>query len=279
MVDSRLARGALAHGLLYLFLIVYGIVSLAPLLWLLATSISPSTINVYAWPPRLPIPPTAAHYREILGVFPVLRWLVNSLGVAAATVLLTLATCSLAGFGLARLRFPGRTAVFYAILGTMMMPFTVVLVPLFLTAGSLHLTNDYGGLVVPFGAGAFAIFLFRQAFLQIPAELEDAARIDGCSTLQMYLRVMLPLVRPTAAVVAIFTFYSSWNNFIWPLVTVNDDSLVTLPLGLAQLQGQLYGNWFQIAAGSVFMLVPVLVLFFAAQRHFIQGLSAGAVKG
>jgi ABC-type glycerol-3-phosphate transport system permease component len=269
-----------SNGAAYLVLIVYSVISIVPFIWLLSSSLKPLSANVYSWPPEfIPRPPTLMHYQDLFSIYPFLRFTLNSFGVAAAHVLTNVVLGSMAGYALARLHFPGRELIFYAILATMTMPATVVIVPLFVTAADLGITDSYLGLILPTAVGGFSIFLFRQAFRQVPGEIEDAARVDGASSLQIYARIMFPLVRPTIATVAVFTFYGSWNEFLWPLVILQNDARYTLPLGLAQLQGQLYGNWFQLAAGSVVMMVPVLIIFFGAQRHFVAGLTAGATKG
>jgi putative chitobiose transport system permease protein len=279
--DSRLLRTVHASETLahYGFLTALCILAIGPFVYLLLTSLQPPSANPFAWPPELPWPPTLQNYSAVLIDYAFPLYALNSLIVAGGTVVLNVLFTSLAGFALARLHFPGRQLIFYAMLTTLTLPFTIIFVPLFVTASRLHLTNSFWGAILPFAVDGFSIFLFRQAFLQIPMDLEDAARMDGANTLQIYWQVMVPLVRPTVATVMVFSFNGAWNNFLWPLAILKKDTLYTMPLGLARLQGLLYGNQYQLAAGSVLVMLPVIIVYLLAQRNFVRGLMGGATKG
>ena len=176
------------------------------------------------------------------------------------------------------MRFPGRQAILYAVLATTMVPFQVLLIPLFIVTLKLGLVDSYAGVILPVAVNAFGIFLMRQAFTTIPVDLEDAARIDGCGDFTIYARIMLPLVKPALATLAAFTFVAQWNDFLWPLVVLKSRELYTLQLGLASLQGVFGVNWRYISAASIIALAPTIAFFLLTQRVFTRGLAAGAVK-
>ena len=181
-------------------------------------------------------------------------------------------------YALARLRFAGRQFIFYAVLATTMVPFQVLLIPLFIVTLKLGLVDSYSGVILPVAVNAFGIFLLRQAFSTIPLDLEHAARIDGCNEFTIYSRVMLPLIKPALATQAAFTFVAQWNDFLWPLVVLKNRDLYTLQLALASLQGVFGVNWRYISAAAIIALVPTVIFFFITQRFFTQGLTSGALK-
>ena len=212
-------------------------------------------------------------------------YFINSMIVAGLTVFLNLLLSSLAAYPLARMNFAGKKVVFFAILATIMVPFQAIMLPVYLITIKLHLLDSvnnimgYIGLVMPFAVSAFGIFLMRQAFLTVPKEMEEAAIVDGCNVFQVFFKVVLPMVKPTLAVLAIFTFIGSWGEFLWPSIVLTKDAMYTLPVGVNNLQGMFSSNWRFIAAGSILSTIPILIFFLALQKYFISGENDGAVKG
>ena len=265
--------------LLYAILCAVGAVLLAPFAWLLSTALKAESADLFAHPPQwIPDPIVWGNFVKAWNILPFMRYLFNTFYIAIATVLLNLTCCSLAGYALARMNFRGRQAIFYCILATTMVPFQVLLIPLFIVTLKLGLVDSYAGVILPVAVNAFGIFLLRQAFTTIPTDVEDAARIDGCGPWTIYARIMMPLVKPALAAQAAFTFVAQWNDFLWPLVVLKSRELYTLQLGLASLQGVFGVNWRYISAASIIALVPTVLFFLFTQRFFTQGLTAGAVK-
>ena len=264
---------------LYASLMAVGSVLLAPFAWLLATALKSESADLFAYPPEfIPDPIVWGNFAKAWAILPFPRYIFNTFFIAITTVFLTLFLCSLTGYALARMRFPGRQAILYAVLATTMVPFQVLLIPLFIVTLKLGLVDSYAGVILPVAVNAFGIFLMRQAFTTIPVDLEDAARIDGCGDFTIYARIMLPLVKPALATLAAFTFVAQWNDFLWPLVVLKSRELYTLQLGLASLQGVFGVNWRYISAASIIALAPTIAFFLLTQRFFTAGLAAGAVK-
>jgi len=210
------------------------------------------------------------------------RWAFNSALVALVVTVTNLLISGMAGYALSRIRFPGSNLVFLAILGTMMVPGIVQLIPMFIVLKQLHMIDAYSGLIFPKAATAFGVFLMKQFFESVPVEIEEAARMDGASRWHMYFRVALPLARPAVIALTIFSFQGNWNEFMHPLIVINTNKeLYTLPLGLALLRGDLGNNlqWNAILAGSILTTLPMAVIFFFFQRYFIEGISYAGVKG
>ncbi|MDT9026916.1 carbohydrate ABC transporter permease [Rossellomorea yichunensis] len=273
---KKIAKRALQYGtLLFVTLIMVG-----PFLWLLATSLKSGSENIFAYPPQfIPEKITFGNYVEVMEFFPFWRYLFNSVVVSVVTVLLNIVFCSLAAYPLARMNFRGKNIVFVLILSTMMVPFQLLMIPIYLLALDLGLQNTYAGLILPHATTAFGIFLMRQAFLTIPYELDESARMDGANAFQIWWRVLMPLVKPSLVTLAIFTFMMAWGDFLWPLIILNDTSMYTLPLGVNTLAGSFSANWRYIAAGSIISILPIIIIFAILQRHFIAGAMKGAVKG
>ncbi|MGJ3239237.1 MAG: carbohydrate ABC transporter permease [Anaerolineae bacterium] len=224
-------------------------------------------------------PATTANYYRVWTDVNLLRYILNSFIVALAVVLLQLLTSSLAAYPLSKMRFKGRETIFYLILATLIFPDQLTLIPIYIMSVNIFgFADTLHGLVIPFGANAFGIFLLRQTYQSIPDEIIEAARMDGASELRIWLQILMPLIRPGLATLAIFSFVGSWNSFLWPLLMLRDSSLYTLPIGLAFLEGAFTGNLRTVAAGVIVATVPILIVFLMFQRQFIQGLS-GAVKG
>lgn len=262
----------LRRVLLLLTVALGAAVMLFPFLWTVITSITPD--GSLADGPTLWVDdPTLAAYRSLVDTVPIWRILVNSVVIAFAATVLQVVTGSMAAYGFSRLRFPGRNVVFALYLATMMVPFQVLVVPLFIEMKELDLQDTYFGLVAPTIASAFGVFLLRQAVDGVPIELDEAATIDGAGHLRIFATIVLPLVRPALATVAIFAFIASWNSFLWPLVVIRSPELMTLPLGLSTLQGQFTTRWDVMMAGSVVSIVPIALVYVFAQRHVIAGIA------
>ncbi len=281
MTDRLPAPGlppALRTARTYLVLLVLALAMLFPLLWLIGTALKGPTEEVFAFP--WPQQPTLANFGKVWQTDPLFgRYIFNSVLVAVLTVGLNLLFCSLAAYPLARLDFRGRDALFATIVATIAIPFQIVMIPLYVLAVQLNLRNTYLGIIFPSLASAFGIFLLRQAFQGVPKELEEAARIDGCSDLGLWWHVMLPAVRPALVTLAIFVFIGSWSDFLWPLIAVDREELYTLPLGVNKLAGTFTLDWRLIAAGSVLSVAPVLLLFVFVQRYIIPTETGSGVKG
>jgi putative chitobiose transport system permease protein len=271
---------------LYVFLIIITLISVGPFLWLISTAFKGPDENIFAYPPRfIPENFTLQNIITVWQSVPFPTYLFNSVIVSSFTVLFNLMFSSLAGYALARLSFRGKDFIFFCILATIMIPFQVIMIPVYLIILKLNLVDSansiagYAGLILPFAVNAFGIFLMRQAFLAIPRELEEAAIIDGCNHFNIWLRVMMPLTIPSLATLAIFTFVGSWGEFLWPSIVLTRPEMYTLPVGLNDLQGTFSTNWRYIAAGTVIAMIPIVTFFLLLQKQFIKGSTEGAVKG
>ncbi|MFI0960206.1 carbohydrate ABC transporter permease [Streptomyces sp. NPDC021080] len=250
-----------------------------PLVWLALSSVM-SDAEINRFPPALwPKGIDLGGYRYVLGnaMFP--RWFANSLIVAVAAVLSNLLLGALGGYAFARMRFAGSRALLALMLATMVIPFQLTMIPTFLVMKELGLIDTLGALIVPSLVTPFAVFLFRQFFLALPREMEEAAWIDGCSRLRVLFSIVLPLARPALATVAVLTFLSTWNDLSWPLIAINHDTQYTLQLGLTTFQGQHHTRWSAVMAGNVITVLPVLVAFLLAQKTFVQSLTSSGLKG
>ena len=285
--STRAGRRLLLHGVLHVVLIGLGALFVLPLLWLVSTSLKRSGSEMVYPPQWIPHPIMWSNYRTALfDLEPFLLYLRNTGIVATGVTIGDVLTTSLAGYGFARLRFPGRNVLFMGILATLMLPNIVTLIPTFLLMRSLHWIDTFLPLIVPAWAGAstnggaFSIFLFRQFFLTIPHELDEAARIDGASPLRIWWNVLLPLSGPVLITVVIFDVLNSWNDFLLPLIYLNSAENFTLALGLGQFQlAHQQTLWNYMMAASTAMIVPVIVLFFFAQRYFMRGIVTSGLAG
>lgn len=266
---------------MYTLLGAIAVLMLLPLVWLLSTSLKSPSEDIFQFPPQfLPSQPTFQNFVQVWQTHPFGKYLFNSTLVAILTVALNLLFCSLAAYPLARLNFRGREAIFTAIVATIVIPFQIVMIPLYVLAVQLGLRNSYLGIIFPAIASAFGIFLLRQAFQGVPKELEEAARIDGCSELGLWWHVMIPSVRPALVTLAIFVFIGSWSDFLWPLIVLDPGSAYdTLPLGVLTLAGMFSMDWRLIAAGSVIAIAPILLFFLIMQRYIVPSETASGVKG
>jgi multiple sugar transport system permease protein len=254
-------------------------ITLFPLLWMVAASLmSPGEASTYP-PPLLPSQATLANYRELFAHAGMGRHLANSLFVAAVATLLSVLFNVAAGYAFAKLRFFGRDRLFKLLLGTLVVPGQVAMVPLFLMLKHMGLVNTYGGVIVPGMASIFGIFLVRQYAQSIPDELIEAARIDGASEFRIFRAIVVPLLKPIIVTLAVFTLLGTWNDFMWPLIVLTDRELYTLPVALASLSREHVQDNELMMAGSVLTTLPVLLVFLALQRYYVEGLTVGSIKG
>lgn len=258
--------------------VLAGMAALAvfPLLWMLSVSLMPPGEASRLSPPLWPSAPTLANYRQLFGYAGMGRYLLNSLGVATATTLLSLLFNLMAGYAFAKLRFAGRETTFRLLLGALLIPAQVTMMPLFLMLKWVGLVDTYAGVIVPMLASVSGIFLVRQYARTLPDDLLEAARIDGAGELRIFVRIVLPLLRPIAVTLAIFTFLASWNDFMWPLVILTGQEHYTLPIALAVLAREHAQDTELMMAGAVVTTLPVLLLFLCLQRYYIHGLMVGS---
>lgn len=219
-----------------------------------------------------------SNYRNLWKTVPYNRYFVNSVFIATASTLLTLFFCSLGGYAFAKYQFRGQKILFGILLASMMVPFQVLLVPLFGLMYDIGWLNSYKAIIIPFSVGAFGVFLMRQFIVTIPSELLDAARIDGCSEFGIYYRIVLPIIKPALGALTIYSFLGSWNGYLWPLIILRDEAKYTLPIGLANLVGTYRQDYGMLMAGTLLSLMPIVILFLAMQREFVQGITLGSVK-
>lgn len=282
MVESSVTRRRLSTITLNVVVAFFGIIIAAPLVWMISSSFKPLH-EIYAYPPTL-IPEnfTTANYTRVFTDWLFTTWYGNSLAVAIISTIAVLFFTSLAGYGFAKYRFKGDRVLFILLLGSTMIPFQLVLVPLFILMSRLGWANSYASLIVPFMAPAVGIFLMRQFIMSIPSELLEAARIDGASEFGIYWRVVLPLARPALAAQAILTFLGSWNSFLWPLAVLHTQDAMTLPVGMASMIGGVTaGSEPPIGASmaaATLVTVPVIIIFISVQKQYIAGLTAASVK-
>jgi putative chitobiose transport system permease protein len=269
----------------YAGLLLLTLAAVGPFLWLLSTALKSSGENIYSFPPRfLPQSPTLGNFVEVWRAVPMADYFTNSLVVTLLTVALTLATSVLAAYPLARMRFPGRNLFFYAVIASMMIPFQVIMIPVYLMMLGLGL-DDNGDVVrswlalsLPYAVSGFGILFLRQAMKVIPKALEESAMLDGCNGWQTLRYVILPLIRPSLATLAVFTFIAIYGEFLWPSIILSNPKHFTLPVGLVQLQGAFSANWRLIAAGTVLSMAPILLMFVFLQRYIMAGSLAGSIK-
>jgi putative chitobiose transport system permease protein len=276
----KLKNSRIQTLIIYSILSAIALVMLFPLLWLISTALKSPTENIWQSPPQLlPSQPTLENFSKVWQFLPFGTYLYNSILVSVLTVGLNLLFCSLAAYPLARLSFVGRNGIFIAIVSTIMIPFQIVMIPLYILTVQLGLRNSYLGIIFPSLASAFGIFLLRQALIGVPKEIEEAARLDGSSELGLWWHIMLPAIRPALITLAIFVFIGAWSDFLWPLIVIQDESLYTLPLAVAKLAGTFSLDWRLVAAGSVISITPVLVLFLFLQKYIVPTDTGSGVKG
>ncbi|WP_053735643.1 carbohydrate ABC transporter permease [Nocardia sp. NRRL S-836] len=265
-------------ALRYLGLLGILAISIGPFLWQFATSVKGPGEDVFL-PDFIPDDPTLANYAAVADVVPVWTFALNSLAVASVNVVTNCLGAAMAGYALARLRFPGRRLAGVVFASSILVPFEAILISLFLVMRGLGLANTLTAVVLPGAINALNVLLLRNAFLALPAEVEEAAVIDGANAWQRFTRLALPSVKGTLVVVALFSFMFSWDDFLWPLVVLGDQDKYTLTIGLAYLQGTFVQNQRLVAAGTIIAVLPLILLFLLLQKHFFRGVGEGAIKG
>jgi multiple sugar transport system permease protein len=279
-LTRRRRAGKLREAVSFAMLCVVALVFMAPLIFMVATSFKLQG-EVFTKPPTL----LGSEFRwqnyvEAFTFAPFGRYLLNSVLVSTLGTAINMAVAVLAGYAFSRIKWRGRGIVFSLFLATMMIPTEVLVVPMFVMIQKFGWINSYQGLILPWAFAAFGAFMLRQFFLTVPNELEDAAHVDGAGTLRTFFQIMLPLARPTIAVLSVFQFIGYWNSFLWPLVVVNDvQTLAPIPLGLQSFLGQNFGHWELIMAGSVLAMAPIVLLLILMQKHLIKGIVTSGLGG
>lgn len=271
----------IGNKLLHVLLVLFAIVAIFPFYWALVSSFKTEQQMFQVPPIWFPLDATLFNYVDLLERTRVATWTFNSFYVSLATTILVCFIGSLAGYAFAKIRFKGRDIVFYTMIATMMLPKYVLLVPLFRLMKSFGWFDTYTGLIIPEAASAlpFAIFLMRQFIYSIPGELFDAAKVDGCSEIGIFTRIVVSLTKPALAALSIFTFVRAWNDYMWQLIVTNSESMKTLPLGIAGLQLENVVVYGHVMAGAMLSAFPMIVVFIVFQKYFTRGLTLGAVKG
>jgi multiple sugar transport system permease protein len=279
---SRRQLANLSERLLTLLLLVFiTIILLAPLVWMFSTALKEQA-QIFSYPPEwIPNPALWSNFSESTTVYPFGRYATNTLIIAALNITGVLLTASMAAYAFARLRFPGRDLIFMILLSTLMLPFTVLMIPRFIEFRELGWLDTWKPLIVPnwFGGSVFFIFLLRQFFRTIPRDLSDAAKLDGASEFRIYWQIVLPLSKPALAVVAVFVFLDTWNDFLGPLIYITSQDKYTVSLGLSLFQGNFSTQYAYLMAASTMMILPTILVFIAAQRYFVHGVVLTGVKG
>ncbi len=266
---------------IYVFLLTGSFVCLFPFYWMFRSSFMDMG-QIFVMPPiMIPNPIVATNYPEALEVMPYLKYLVNTLIIVASNLGGSILAASLCAFSFSRLRWPGRDKIFMLILTSLMMPGIVTMIPTFVMWSKLGATNSLIPLTLPiwFGGNVYNIFLFRQFFLGIPRELDEAAYVDGASFFAVYWKIILPLAKSAMVVVGIFSFLGSWNDFMGPLIYLNEESKYTLSLGLQLFQGSYTAQWHLLMAASILVLMPAIIVFFIGQKHILEGIATTGIKG
>ena len=272
----RNRKGSIA---IHAVLLIGAAITILPLIWMVSASLMPTGQAITDPPHLFPTEITFDHYRELFTRLKLGRAFFNTLLIATTVTAISLLFNSMAGYAFAKLRFRGRDRIFSVLLAALAIPVQVAMLPLFLMLKSMHLVNTYWGVIIPGMSSIFGIFLIRQFMLTLPDELLDAARIDGAGEFRIYWSIIMPLARPILVTLAIFTFMGSWNDFMWPLIVLSDDSRYTLPVAMANLVGEHAQDVELMMASAVLTVLPVLVLFLALQKQYIAGLTVGSVKG
>lgn len=262
----------------YIALVFLGVIAFLPVVFMISTSLK-TPDEVFEFPPSL-LPDVAQwqNYVKLFENLPIPRYMYNTFVVSGAAVVFNVIFDSMAAFAFARLRFPGRNVLFVLLISSLIIPFQITMIPTFLIVKELGWIDTYAGLIAPTAGGAFGIILLRQFLISFPQSLEDSARIDGAGYTRMYVSIVMPLARPALATLAVLTFMFTWDDFLWPLIITNSDQMRTLQLGLQMLRGEHTMNWEILMAGSVTALIPVFLLFMAAQRFFIEGITLSGTR-
>lgn len=281
VVISQRVQHLVAIGLSYAVLIALGLVMLIPFIWMVATSLKTREYILRTPPQLIPDPASFESYRQLFDLLPIDRMFMNSLIVAVVGTAGQVLFAAMAAYAFARMQWPGRNMLFLVYLATMMIPSQVTLIPQFILIRALGWANTYPALIAPGLFSAFGTFLLRQHFMSLPRDLEEAAFLDGANHLTIFWRIVLPLAKPALATLAVFSFMSLWNAYLWPLFVARHEDVMTLPVGLALLQGgpRSLTQWNLVMAGAIITVVPTLLVFLIAQRWVIQGVVMSGIKG
>lgn len=263
----------------YAVLILLAVISLLPILWMISTAFKTKPQSYSAVPIWIPDPIITDNFKNVWSQLPFANYLINSILVTLGVLVGQLVISALAAYGFARLKFPGRDAIFFMLLSSLMIPQIVVMIPQYIIIQKLNWIDTYGAVVIPqIFTCTLTIFLMRQHLLGIPKDFEEAAKVDGASILQTFLKVMLPQMKPVIATTGIMVFMKAWNNVLWPLVTTNSPKKQVLTVGLSVLQGQFVSDWAGIMAGATIALLPVLIIYIVAQKHFVESIYLSGIK-
>jgi multiple sugar transport system permease protein len=278
---DRRARKTFTSGLAYIALAVLALIMLIPFVWMLSTSLKPAQYILRAKPEFIPHPVTISSYTDLTDLIPVDKMLFNSALVAIVGTAGQVSVSALAAYAFSRLEWRGRNTVFVLYLLTMMVPRQVTLIPQFILIRQLGWVNSYPGLILPGMFGALGVFLLRQSFLGMPRELEEAAFIDGANHVTVFWRIVLPTSKPALATLSVLSFMEYWNSYLWPLFVARRDEFMTLPVGLAKLQGgpRALTQWNMVMAGAVITVLPILIVYLLAQKWFIRSVTLSGIKG
>ncbi len=287
-----------ARVISYIILMAYAIISLSPFIWAFLVSVAPMIyhingkpmgVNIMQWPPEINIfklppevfgaPSTVSNYLKVFEVTPFARWILNTVIYAGSVTFANLVLDAFAGFAFARLRFPGRNLIFTLLLGTLMVPFPVIIIPIYNMMVSFNLANTYGGLIFPKIASVTGLFLMRQFYMSIPLEMDEAAKIDGAGIFRRFWQIDSPMALPAFATLAIYTFMGTWNDFLWPLIITSSKNMFTLTMGLNFFRTSYYTFWQLMMAASILMTVPMIVIFLSLQKQFVETGATNALKG
>jgi multiple sugar transport system permease protein len=279
-LSKRPQIGAVVRkAVLYLVVIAVALSMVVPFLWMLSASVK-SEAEIFSFPIQwIPSHFYWSNYSKVWTELPFFTYYLNTIKIAVLTTLLQIITCSTAAYAFAKVKFPERDKLFFLYVATMMVPYQVMMIPQFMLMKKIGLIDSHWALILLGAFSPFGVFLFRQFFMAIPEELSEAARIDGLSEFGIYSRVILPLIRPAIASLTIFTFMHAWNDFLGPLIYLNSDSLFTLQLGMQHFQSEHATEYGPLMAAAVCAIIPTILIYFMAQDHFVEGISAGAVKG
>ncbi len=277
--DNPLRPGKAGLVIRLIFLVVLGAITLMPMIWMILSSLQPQALSV-SFPPNInPLGFDLRYYQQFLGRTHVLRWTLNSLIFAGSSTLLTLVVASLAGYAFAKIKFPGSKYLFWLYIITLMLPFQVAMIPLYIIMTRIGLTDTYLGLILPAIASPLSIFLMKQVMQTIPTPLLESARLDGCNELQVWKHIIIPLSKPGIAFLGIITFVQQWNNFLWPLVITESTAMRPLQVGLTLIREEVPLSYSLHMAGATYAAIPMIIVFFVFQKHFLRGVTVGAMKG
>ncbi len=271
-------KSRLKKLIFYVILLLGSVAMLLPFLWMLSTSLKSSDATMILPPEWIPKEITLDNYKEVTSAMPMGRFFLNSIFVALTSTFFQVFICAMAGYAFARIEFKGREVLFYIYLGTLMVPTQVTLTPLFIIMNLFNWTNTYQALILPGMFSAFGTFLMRQFFKGIPKSLEEAAFMDGAGYITIFFKIIIHLAKPVFATLWIFGFMASWNNFLWPLIITSDTAHMTLPLGLAALQGRWTTDWNVLMAGTMISIFPILFVYIFTQKYIIKGMTHTGLK-